>query len=122
MKNNYKIFNHFQSFNWGFKARYENVNIVTSIEKNKAELNQNILSQNVPNPFSQNTEIFYDIHDFEKESKLHIYNIQGIEFKYVPMVKRGKGSLQIDSAGLQSGIYIYSLDVDNKFLATKQMV
>jgi hypothetical protein len=79
------------------------------------------LSQNFPNPFNPTTKISYQL---PKDGivQLRIYNLLGQEVA-VPVNEfksEGKYSVDFNAAGLSSGIYIYSLKV-NDFVQNQKM-
>lgn len=78
------------------------------------------LSQNVPNPFSANTKISYSIPSSYQSAKLGVYDLNGHELKLIDL-KTASGEVIIEGGHLQAGMYIYSLIVDGKTLATKKM-
>jgi photosystem II stability/assembly factor-like uncharacterized protein len=81
------------------------------------------LYQNYPNPFNPKTIISYQL---RVNSNVHliIYNMQGK--KVITLVNRQQnaGTYQIDFSGnnLSSGVYFYSLYIDNILKDTKKMV
>ncbi|HPI53106.1 MAG TPA: tail fiber domain-containing protein [Chitinophagaceae bacterium] len=78
------------------------------------------LSQNVPNPFSVNTKISYSIPSSFQSAKLGVYDLNGHELKLIDL-KTASGEVIIEGGHLQAGMYLYSLIVDGKTLATKKM-
>lgn len=80
------------------------------------------LYQNTPNPFSEKTEISFFLPQNVTTASLYIFNLQGSLLKDIPVKTRGKGSVQIDGAALQPGMYIYSLIVNGQEVDSKRMV
>jgi hypothetical protein len=80
------------------------------------------LKQNYPNPFNPITVIDYSIKE-EGNVELVIYDVLGkVVEKLVDKRKTaGNYSAQFDASNLSSGIYFYSLRV-NDFVATKKML
>lgn len=78
------------------------------------------LSQNVPNPFSANTKISYSIPSSYQSAKLGVYDLNGHELKLIDLTS-AKGDVIIEGGHLQAGMYLFSLIVDGKTLATKKM-
>ncbi|MBK8550696.1 MAG: T9SS type A sorting domain-containing protein [Ignavibacteria bacterium] len=82
------------------------------------------LKQNYPNPFNPETKINYQIKT-SGEVKLIVYNILGKEITTLVNDRQQPGSYQVtfDSGeyDLTSGIYIYSLFINNRLIDTKKM-
>ncbi|HMQ68153.1 MAG TPA: T9SS type A sorting domain-containing protein [Ignavibacteria bacterium] len=80
------------------------------------------LFQNYPNPFNPNTIISYSLRN-SANVKLKIFDVLGNEVSELVDQKQNSGSYKItfDGAGLSSGIYYYTLNVDN-ILLTKNML
>jgi hypothetical protein len=83
----------------------------------------NILYQNAPNPFNISTTIKYQLSDNATNAKICIYNLTGKQLQcYNLQATKGESSIEIRSSSLQSGMYLYSLIVDDKLIATKRMI
>lgn len=82
----------------------------------------NILYQNNPNPFNESTTIKYKV-DKEnfKTGSILIFDMSGILLKTLP-VNPQSNEVRIDGSELKSGMYIYSLVVNNKEIDTKRMI
>jgi len=80
------------------------------------------LEQNYPNPFNPVTNIEYSVKE-EGDVELYIYDVLGkVVVKLVDEMKQaGNYSSQFDASNLSSGIYFYTLRV-NDFVATKKML
>ncbi|MDR1973423.1 MAG: tail fiber domain-containing protein [Bacteroidales bacterium] len=92
-------------------------------EKSQVESNHHKLFQNVPNPFNQSTKIEYVLSDNVNSAKICIYNLNGNQLRcFVLNTVRGTSSIEINASDLHAGIYLYSLIVDNKLIATKRMI
>jgi len=80
------------------------------------------LSQNYPNPFNPTTEIKYSVAEAGRVT-LAIYNIMGQEVGRLVsgMQEAGFYKVQWNAAGMASGVYIYRLQVDNKFTQSKRL-
>lgn len=81
-----------------------------------------IMDQNVPNPFTEETEISYFISDDVSSAQMLFYNAEGKLIKSVPIDSRGEGIISITAANLHSGVYSYSIVADGKVIDTKLMV
>lgn len=79
------------------------------------------LYQNYPNPFNSTTTISYELSRRENV-ELVVYDILGKEIKILVKGEFPKGNYKVsfDSEALPSGIYIYTLRV-NDFTASKKM-
>ncbi|MGD8782207.1 MAG: T9SS type A sorting domain-containing protein [Ignavibacteria bacterium] len=79
------------------------------------------ISNNYPNPFNPTTNIVYQLKDKGLVS-LKVYNILGQEVANLVNEEKGTGTYKVEfnGANLPSGIYIYSLKV-NDFTAIKKM-
>jgi hypothetical protein len=86
------------------------------------EQNTNKLHQNNPNPFNQNTTIEYEIANSFNKAVLYVYNYQGEQLKFYPILSAGKGSISVKASDFKPGIYFYDLIIDNKAVGTKKMI
>ncbi len=80
------------------------------------------LEQNIPNPFNHTTTINYTLPQTYSSAKIIITDKSAKTLKEVNLSGNGKGSLKVDASGLANGAYQYSLYVDEKLIATKQMI
>ena len=82
-----------------------------------------ILYQNTPNPYTNQTSIKYSLPDNDSNSFIKIYNISGIEIQSIELQnQKGQNYITIDASNLESGIYAYTLIVNNQVVDTKTMV
>ncbi len=81
-----------------------------------------MLYQNIPNPFSHNTEIEYFIEKMDNEASIIIYDMQGLQKKVYKIYSQGKGSINIYGKELKPGMYLYTLLVDGMEVETKKMI
>ena len=88
----------------------------------QSEIAECRLYQNVPNPFSVNTDIRYFLTEEVVKAYLYIYDMQGKQMKSLPITQRGEGAVQIQGSELNAGMYIYTLIADNKVVSTKRMI
>ncbi len=82
----------------------------------------NIIFQNTPNPFTGNTVIPYSVDNKSSTSFINIYNTIGKKVKSVKLTEKGNSRIVLDHTGLPSGIYLYTLVVDDKIIGTKKLV
>uniref|UniRef100_UPI0035A0DEF6 tail fiber domain-containing protein n=1 Tax=Prevotella heparinolytica TaxID=28113 RepID=UPI0035A0DEF6 len=80
------------------------------------------LFDNIPNPFSINTEIKFEIPEKSYSARLIIHDLQGIEIKSYAISQGGFGSITINGSDLMAGMYLYTLMIDNKIIDTKRMI
>jgi hypothetical protein len=90
------------------------------------------LQQNIPNPFAHTTSIGYTLPQKFSSAKIIVTDKSGNVLKEVNVSNSspaggswkgaGKGNLTIDASTLASGAYQYSLVVDGRLIATKQMI
>jgi len=81
------------------------------------------LAQNTPNPFSNNTEIKYQLPKATQSALLGIYDLNGKQVKMYPInTENNSGSITLQANDLQAGMYLYTLVVDGKAFDTKRMV
>jgi hypothetical protein len=80
------------------------------------------LNQNFPNPFNPSTIISYEIPK-RAHVKLSIYDILGKEVKVLINEKKNAGKYEVkwNAGDFSSGIYFYTLDVEN-FIITKKLI
>nr|NQU93758.1 T9SS type A sorting domain-containing protein [Bacteroidota bacterium] len=86
------------------------------------ELMEGELIQNIPNPFSGSTEIWYKLEN-ESNIQLNIYNYKGQLIKSINEGTKTKGTHYIifDANGLKNGIYFYSININGKKSDSKKM-
>ena len=80
------------------------------------------LYQNIPNPFSQATQIKFYIPENIRTAQLCIYNLQGVQLKQIMLTQRGNGSETISGSQFSAGIYLYALIADGKEVDVKRMI
>ncbi|RKZ00371.1 MAG: hypothetical protein DRQ13_00555 [Ignavibacteriae bacterium] len=95
--------------------------LAISVEE-EFNVNSYELEQNYPNPFNPSTQINYNITEGGLVN-IKVYNILGIEVAALVNEYKPAGSYQVTFNGndLSSGVYIYSLSVNN-FIKTRKMI
>jgi len=87
-----------------------------------SQLKTGELLQNVPNPFSNSTQLWYYV---EKESNvvINIYDYSGklISTHNEGILGTGHHKLEFNSKDLPSGIYFYNLEINGQVTDTKKM-
>jgi hypothetical protein len=96
--------------------------INTRIDELKGQNETPVLEQNVPNPFSVETNINFYIPQSAKSVAMYIYNLQGTQMKAYFISSRGKSSVAINGSELLPGMYLYTLIVDGKEVNTLKMI
>jgi hypothetical protein len=93
------------------------------IQKSSKIPNQFLLKQNYPNPFNPRTVIGYELKK-AGDIKIKVYSITGSEVFTLVNQKQSAGIYEVDmpGIGLSSGVYFYSLIVDDKRVDSKSMV
>jgi hypothetical protein len=84
--------------------------------------NTYFLYQNFPNPFNPSTKISYAVGE-PGLVQLKVYNVLGVEVATLVNEQKNSGNYTIDfnAARLSSGVYFYSLSVNN-FTQTRKMI
>jgi len=80
------------------------------------------LLQNVPNPFNGFTQIWYKL-DNDSDVTIKIFDYTGKQIRAYNQGAMDKGShfIEFSSAGLPSGIYFYTLEVNGQLSDSKKM-
>ncbi|HEX5150936.1 MAG TPA: tail fiber domain-containing protein [Parafilimonas sp.] len=81
------------------------------------------LQQNIPNPFTNTTSIAYALPQSRNggTAQIVITDKSGETLKAIS-ISGNKGNVKVDASTLASGAYQYSLIIDGKLIATKQMI
>lgn len=111
-------------FHFGVKLIIDTTDLATSLEditQSPANSNLGVLEQNYPNPFSDKTEISYQLPLDFKSAEIIIMDITGKLLKTFEISQKGKGKILVNSSEFQSGLYIYSLVVNGKKVDSKKM-
>lgn len=80
------------------------------------------LFQNVPNPFTESTNISMYIPESIQDAHLNIYNLQGTQLKTYIINGREYCEYEISGFEFNSGIYLYTLILDGMALESKKMI
>ncbi|MDW7996879.1 MAG: tail fiber domain-containing protein, partial [Bacteroidota bacterium] len=87
-----------------------------------AQIHDAWLGQNIPNPFEGTTTIPYYIPAGVGQAELVVRDRTGRELRRVELAERGAhGQVTLEMRLLGSGVYEYSLMLDGRVVATKQM-
>ena len=98
--------------------------ILTNIKNNNEIIAKNyILFQNFPNPFNAKSKIKYQIL-ISADIKIKIFSIEGKEINTLINKHQSYGIYEIilDGSNFSSGVYFYSLIINEKIIDTKKLV
>lgn len=82
---------------------------------------QNVLYQNTPNPFKEQTTIRFSLADNAKDAAICIFDLSGKMLRKLP-VSQGMSSVTIGGYELGEGLFLYSLVVNGREIDTKRMI
>lgn len=85
-------------------------------------LGSEILSQNSPNPFTNETTISYSIPASVTNASIEVYDMVGRKVATYSISNESESSLKITSSELSAGMYIYSIIGDGKVMESKRMI
>lgn len=121
-----------QTFIEGLQSDIDELeNLLTQIEYKKSlatGVNDNdkpteaFLFQNLPNPFSSTTIIRYVLPEVSINASIMICDMNGKQIKTIQLVNTGESNITIESNELQSGMFMYTMIVDDQIIDTKQMI
>lgn len=80
------------------------------------------MDQNVPNPFSEKTDIAIYLPESVKTAVLCIYDLNGSQISKQEVAGRGNTTMTIHADEMADGMYIYALIADGKVVTTKKMI
>lgn len=83
--------------------------------------NKNVLYQNTPNPFKEQTTIRFSLADGVKDASICIFDLSGKMLRKLP-VSQGMSSVSINGWELGEGFFLYSLVVGGCEIDTKRMI
>jgi len=81
-----------------------------------------VLHQNVPNPFSQSTQIQFYLPETVRNASLIVFDMTGKQLMQIPLTQRGDGVEFIQGSQLSPGIYLYALIADGREVDVKRMI
>ena len=87
-----------------------------------SETREAVLHQNVPNPFSQSTQIGFYLPETVRNASLIIFDMTGKQLMQIPLTQRGDGMEFIQGSQLSPGIYLYALIADGREVGVKRMI
>lgn len=80
------------------------------------------MDQNVPNPFSEKTDIAIFLPESVQTATLYIYDLSGKQIEQHPVEGRGNTMMTIHAESMDAGMYVYSLIADKKVVTTRKMI
>lgn len=83
--------------------------------------NETILAQNAPNPFDDQTVIYYYVPEEAGNAEIQFFNENGTLIKTVA-IEKGEGSVTVHALSLKKGTYTYSLIADGRIIESKKMI
>ncbi len=78
--------------------------------------------QNIPNPFNQSSTIRFYVPSTANVAAIVVTDASGKIIKQFSNLSKGNGAITIEANSLAAGSYLYTLVVDGKNIATKQMI
>lgn len=90
--------------------------------ESKPSVDKARLFQNIPNPFQSTSSIKYFIPENTESAVMQFSNTSGKVVSRVNLTEKGNGELDVNSADLANGIYLYTLYVDGNMISTRKMV
>lgn len=83
--------------------------------------NQSGISESYPNPASDVAKINYALTAGWNKAEVMVYSMLGAQVKKIDLTE-DQGTIKMNVANLPSGMYFYTLMVDDKSIATKKML
>jgi len=113
------------------EERLDNIERAQSIDDNSSKRDEGSsiastfqrvkLSQNRPNPFGEITTVDYEIPTNTKNAKLDVFSMDG-KLMASYDIQGGAGKVEIQSNALQSGTYVYAINIGGANVATNIMI
>ena len=93
-----------------------------TMKGNIAKLKEGELLQNVPNPFTGSTQIWYKLNT-ESKVQLKVYNSNGQLISTINEGTKTKGvhHFEFNANGLKNGIYFYTISINGQTTDSKKM-
>ncbi len=81
----------------------------------------NVLYQNTPNPFKEQTTIRFSLADDAQDASICIFDMTGKMLKNLP-ISSGDTSISLNGWELGEGMFLYTLIVNGREIDTKRMI
>lgn len=95
---------------------------ILSLPLNQEQWAGSSMEQNVPNPFTEKTDIAIYLPESVREAALYIYDLSGKQLEQHPIEGRGETVMTIHADKMEAGMYVYSLIADKKVVTTRKMI
>lgn len=104
------------------EADLSDFGIITEIETDAEKMSDEV-SQNYPNPFSSSSTVEVRLNQQSKLS-LEVMNLVGQTLQYSDLgtVNAGTHKLEIDGSRLETGVYFYNVNINDKTITKKMVV
>ncbi len=108
-------------YSWGIKPLFEKTTAIEDIKIGRKN-SKIILAQNVPNPFSERTEISWE-NEISGLTQLKIFNGNGqvITTLVNQQMPAGKHFIEFNAENLSPGIYFYQIKIEN-YIQTRKLI
>ena len=93
----------------------------TATALTSANASGNVLYQNTPNPFKEQTTIRFQLADNATNAAICIFDMTGKMLKKLP-ISSGETSISINGWELGEGMFLYTLMVNGREIDTKRMI
>ena len=93
-----------------------------SLPHNQGQGTNSSMDQNVPNPFTEKTDVAIYLPESVREATLYIYDLSGKQLEQHPVEGRGETVMTIHADKMDAGMYVYSLIANKKVVTTKKMI
>ncbi len=93
----------------------------SNAEENLQPFAKNILYQNTPNPFKEQTTIRFSLTDDAQDAAICIFDMTGKMLKKLP-ISLGTTSVSVNGWELGEGMFLYTLMVNGREIDTKRMI
>ena len=107
------------------EVKGESKEMTRSVNNESADFNAlatgNVLYQNMPNPFKEQTVIRFSLADDVQDAAICIFDMTGKTIKKLP-ISSGMDSVSMGGYELGEGMFLYSLIVNGQVIDTKRMV
>jgi hypothetical protein len=105
-------------------VKTENISLKNKLNQIDVTLDfkNNVLEQNVPNPFTETTIIGYNIASSFSKAQIVFTTMKGEIIKTVQLKNAGRGQINVSASLVARGLYSYSLFIDGKLIETKKMI
>ena len=104
------------------KVIRESLNNCCSNNQLGLSANDAYLIQNAPNPFNATSEIRYFVPGGLEDVEIRICDVKGEVLSSIKVTEAGYGKIEVDSADLTTGTFVYTLSVKGEVIDSKVMI